>query len=82
MRTTLRKDRFEPMEIKERQAFICQTVKIQMNTKVNNKKPGNIQNALKNSHLKESINTAMLRDQQNLYKEPIILKVWIVIQTT
>ena len=33
MRTTPRKDRFEPMEM---EAFICQNGKIQMNTKIKN----------------------------------------------
>ena len=41
MRTTPRKDRFEPMETKETEASIRQSGKIQMNTKVKKeKKPG------------------------------------------
>ena len=41
MRTTLRKDKFEPIETKETDASICQAGKIQMNTKVKNENPGN-----------------------------------------
>ena len=67
MRTTPRKDRFEPMET---EASICQTGKIQMNTKMKNQEEHS-KCSQERSHLYES-NTAMLRDQQNSYKEPIV----------
>ena len=66
-RTTLRKDRFEPMET---EASICQIGKIQMNTKMKNQE-AHSKYPQEQSHLYES-NTGMLRDQQNLYKEPIV----------
>ena len=36
MRTSPRKDRFEPLETKEMEASICQAGKIQMNMKMKN----------------------------------------------
>ena len=58
-----RKDRFEPMET---EASICQTGKIQMNTKMKNQE-AHSKCPQEQSHLYESINTAILRNQQKPY---------------
>ena len=54
----------------ETEASICQTGKIQMNTKMKNQE-AHSKCPQEQSHLYE-LNTAMLRDQQNPYKEPLV----------
>ena len=66
-RTTLRKDRFEPMEM---EVSICKTGKIQMNIKMKTQE-AHSKCPQEQSYLFEW-NTAMLRDQQNFYEEPIV----------